>query len=444
MNRLLIMLWHYAVARRNARRWPGRDELEAWQDRAVRRHLAWVLPRSNFYRTLYTGRNLDDWRNFPVISKTEMMEHFDELNTAGVRRETAMAAALAAEQNRDFSPTLGGVTVGLSSGTSGNRGLFLARPTEQQAWAGTLLARVLPGALFGHHRAALFLRANSNLYRSVRNPWLAFEFFDLLEPLPALIRRLEDFAPTMLVGPPSLLRLLAEVRRDGRLRLCPARIISVAEVLEPQDRDYLEAQFGRKIHQLYQATEGFLGATCAHGVLHLNEDIVVVQKEWLDRAERKFVPIITDVRRTTQPILRYRLNDILTERAAPCPCGSPFLALDAIEGRCDDLLEFPSVVGKEPVPVFPDFIRRAVMLADEHVSEYQVIQESCGRLDVSLAVANSAPSHIEEHVRASLIALCEKLQCRPPEIRFVPFTARVPGAKLRRVERRRDSTRLAS
>ena len=36
------------------------------------------------------------------------------------------------EENRDFSPTIKGITVGLSSGTSGNRGVFLASEKEAE------------------------------------------------------------------------------------------------------------------------------------------------------------------------------------------------------------------------------------------------------------------------------------------------------------------------
>lgn len=47
--------------------------------------------------------------------------------------------------------------------------------------------------------------------------------------------------------------------------------------------------------------------------------------------------MVTDLERKAQPIIRYRLNDILVERKEPCGCGSPFLALEKIEGREDDV-----------------------------------------------------------------------------------------------------------
>ena len=49
----------------------------------------------------------------------------------------------------------------------------------------------------------------------------------------------------------------------------------------------------------------------------------MLKKEYLD--DNRFYPIITDFKRTSQPIYRYRLNDILVEEKSPCPCGSVLL-----------------------------------------------------------------------------------------------------------------------
>src|SRR5699024_2207014 len=103
--------------------------------------------------------------------------------------------------------------------------------------------------------------------------------------------------------------------------------------------------------------EGFLGCTCQHGTLHLNEDIVHIEKEWLD--DNRFIPIITDFTRQTQPIVRYRLDDILIQRKDPCPCGSHFTAIKYIEGRCDDVLILPGKNG-QPVTLFADLCSRVI------------------------------------------------------------------------------------
>src|SRR5699024_10326335 len=135
----------------------------------------------------------------PVMDKQTMMANFDALNTVGVRRVEAEALALAAERSRDFAPMLGDVAVGLSSGTSGHRGLFLVSPADRDAWAGTVLALTLPPGLVGH-RIALFLRANNALYESVRSRLVDFRYFDLTVPVALELEELGCYAPASLVG----------------------------------------------------------------------------------------------------------------------------------------------------------------------------------------------------------------------------------------------------
>ena len=103
----------------------SRKALRRRQGRRLRRHLRYVSEHSPLYRGM---RKLS---SYPVIDKAFMMEHFDRLNTVGIRREEAEAFAVQAERERDFAPKLRGVTVGLSSGTSGHRGIFLVSDKEK-------------------------------------------------------------------------------------------------------------------------------------------------------------------------------------------------------------------------------------------------------------------------------------------------------------------------
>ncbi|MEO1591836.1 MAG: F390 synthetase-related protein, partial [Cyanobacteria bacterium J06632_22] len=380
---LLPLLWSYWQTK--SRRFSSRAALVAWQNKRVQRFLQQILPKSAFYRAHYQGLSLDNWQQFPTINKAVMMANFDLLNTAGIPLDAAMAVAKQAECDRNFRPTLKGYTVGLSSGTSGNRGLFLVSPAEQAAWAGAILAKTLPGSLLGRHHIAFFLRANSNLYSTVQQRRIQLDYFDLSHPLDQHIARLNAAPPSILVAPPSMLRFLAEAQQHGQLKIAPGKILSVAEVLDPIDQTFIEQAFQQTLHQIYQCTEGFLATTCAHGTLHLNEDSLVIQKDYLDEHSGRFAPIITDFNRTTQPIIRYRLDDILTERSTPCPCGSPLTAITQIEGRCDDIFYLPAQHSATLVPVFPDFLRRAIILASDEIQEYAVTQTKTG-LQVHLKV----------------------------------------------------------
>ncbi|MFY7910248.1 MAG: hypothetical protein ACOVO2_11870, partial [Emticicia sp.] len=167
---------------------------------------------------------------FPIINKAIFMANFDAINTVNIKLEEALAVAIKSEENRDFSPTIKGITVGLSSGTSGNRGVFLASEKERAYWVALVLDRVL-GFSFKKRSIAFFLRANSNLYDSVKSKLLAFHFFDLLDSLDVHIERLNALQPDILVAQPSMLLELANAIAANKLDIKPTKVISVAEVL---------------------------------------------------------------------------------------------------------------------------------------------------------------------------------------------------------------------
>jgi putative adenylate-forming enzyme len=410
--------------------------LEDFQNARAQRLIRWVQANSTFYRQHWAGHDLEHWRGLPTVDKSLMMANFSEFNTLGMARETAFEVALRAERDRNFSPTLEGCTVGLSSGTSGHRGLFLVSPLEQASWAGVILARALPRLRLFGERIAFFLRSNSNLYEQVgRGRWLQFRYFDLMNPLEDSVKALNTFQPTILVAPPSMLEMLAREHFAGRLKIHPETLISVAEVLESQDRDRLENVFQAPVRQIYQATEGLLAVSCSHNSLHLQEDIVAVQLEPISGSESRLTPVITDLWRRTQPIIRYKLNDILTLGHKPCACGSSWRVIQQIEGRSDDVLEFELVSGGLR-PFFPDTIRRAILLASSQILEYEAVQEQPGQLRVHLEVEPGSQTTVRDSVTASLAQTLKQYQCRSAQLEVVfGLPERAANIKRRRIRR---------
>lgn len=404
----LIILFHYWRAKQVLRF--SRAKLNHWQEKHRKRIETFARSHSPFY-----NKHLGE-----LISKKDMMENFTSFNTRGISKETAMTLAMEAEKSRNFQAEIGDVTVGLSSGTSGNRGLFLVSEKERLAWCGNILAKVLPKAPWRKQKIAFFLRANSELYKTIQSKTLHFAYFDLLEDVEVLRGKLTLFAPDVLVAPPSMLLQLKNTCR-------PSRVVSVAETLLSPDEKVLEEIFGQKIFQVYQCTEGFLGFTCPYGTLHFNEDLLKVEKEYLD--EQRFIPILTDLFRRTQPILRYRLDDVLVEKKSPCPCGCSFLSLERIEGRCDDLLYAVLPTGKQK-PIFPDFISRKIAAASEDITDFEVVQTEPLLWEIYLN-CNS-----QEKVTKELQDLFTQLQCVSPKLVFVSQKPpQQPGAKRRRIRR---------
>lgn len=423
------ILLHYAKAR-HFLHFDSRAALERWQQRQLKRFFKQVLRRSPFYQP-YANQPLD---RIPIVDKARMMAEFDRMNTRGLSRDQLIDAALHAETIRDFQPTLGDIAVGLSTGTSGNRGLFVTSQREREMYAGIVLAKAPLGSIFERHRIALFLRANNPLYETAGNfGRTTFRFFDLLLPLMKNVRALDTYQPTILVGASQSLRLLADAQQAGQLAIRPRVVISSAEVLDPQDATAIRCAFGCPVDQIYQATEGFLGATCRAGNLHLNEEFVHFEKLWLDVNTRHFMPVITDFTRSTQPIVRYRLDDILVERASPCPCGAVSTSLERIEGRSDDVLFFTGRSTGQPRSIMPDVIRTVLATADSSIRDYRVAQNSIDEIEIYLDASDHAAAR--HAIGARIKAVFEQVGVCLPRTHFHEGIHRDITRKLRRIVR---------
>jgi putative adenylate-forming enzyme len=203
------------------------------------------------------------------------------------------------------------------------------------------------------------------------------------------------------------------------------------------------------VEQIYQATEGFLGYTCPAGTIHLNEECVHIEPEWLDAARTRFHPIVTDFTRQTQLIVRYRLDDVLRVRETPCPCGRVSVALAGIDGRRDAVLMLPirdDVGGGLGVgsgssaarALFPDVMRRAMMLASgDLIRDYRIVQTDGGlivRLDVTAArIDPHAETRAQAAVRTELDALFAQQGVAAPPIAFAPWQPEPAGDKCCRI-----------
>lgn len=281
---------------------------------------------------------------FPIVEPRELRRGFQNWNTLGLNRDQAEAAARDAETGGDglVAP---GVAAGFSTGSSGMPGLFLNSEAERAAYLGHLLARLLPVRdLIRPLCIALCLRADNRLYQDAgKTGRIRFLFVGLGEDAAARFERLHAFGPDILIAPPHVLADLAHRTEAGREAWSLRRLFYGAEPMGAAERAWIGSVLGARSDPLYQATEGFIAAPCRHGTLHLNEDVLIIEREPVPGTDR-FVPIITDLRRTSQPMIRVRLGDLLQPTEGRCACGSALTAIHPVEGRLEDLWRWPDVV----------------------------------------------------------------------------------------------------
>lgn len=375
--------------------WSG-AELRAHQSQRVRDLRQFASERSPFYKRFHQGLENQPLEELPILTKTTLMENFDELITDRAVRLKEVEAFLS---QSDGAGLFAGKYVALStSGSTGQRGVFLFNPNEwiecmasisrPMKWAGVkpnpfrpLRSVMLASTTPWHYSARVGRSIANRVFPTLR--------LDAAEPVESMVRRLNEWQPQLIAAYPSVVRQLVDEQLAGRLRIAPRYCATSAEVLTVETRRRVRDVWGIRIFDTYGATEyAPIAAECFAGRKHLFEDGAVI--EVVDAKGRPVPPgvlgervLLTIFNRRTQPLIRYEISDMLRVSDDKCECGRPFRFLAEIEGRQEDVLHFPSLATPERiVPVHPNVFHR--LLETVPAAGWQVIQEN-GSLTVNLA-----------------------------------------------------------
>jgi len=167
-------------------------------------------------------------------------------------------------------------------------------------------------------------------------------------PLPSLIKYLEEFRVTAIIGLPSfLLRVAEAVEQSSPRPKIPLRFVFYGG----EHAGLAAAAYFRKIFpgvELKSAgyatvDAGCIGFQCPHckkGEHHLFSENQYL--EILDPATGKAVPegavgelVTTPLDKTFMPVIRFKLGDLGRWLPGRCPCGAPEPRFELL-GRCDD------------------------------------------------------------------------------------------------------------
>lgn len=382
------------------------------QQARLRRLIEYARSRSLYYRERYAAlpRGAHDFRALPPVAKSDLMANFNGWATdPAVTREAA--EAFIADPTRLGHYYLDRYVAFSTSGTTGTPAVFLHDRGAMSVYQGLLLARRLPTLIaagaFGpflrnRARTATIITTGGHFASSVvealvrsRHPRLAGRnrTFSLMDPLPALVRALNEFRPAVVGSYPTVLAVLAGEQAAGRLRIAPVLLLSGAERLSPSLRVRISESFQCPLRDTYAASE-FMGIAfdCRYGCLHVNADWLILEPvdaagEPVAPGEASHTTLLTNLANRVQPLIRYDLGDSVTVLPAPCPCGSPLPAIRP-EGRRDETLWIELADGVIR-PLIPLVLATAVE-ESPGVLRYQVLQAGPRRLRLRL---EEAPGH---------------------------------------------------
>jgi phenylacetate-CoA ligase len=425
-------------------RWP-RERIDAHQRERLAELMSHAAEKSPFWRERLGGgpRPLEE---LPVMTKTDLMERFDDVVTDRRLRLPELLAHL--DQVHDDALYLGEHRVMTSSGSSGRKAVFVydreawwhcaAMFMRRSEWHGIKpkLPRLCLAMVWGASPTHMSRRGAQTMDVGVHRICR----LSVTHPLPELVARLNDFRPTHLSAYPSIAGPLADEQLAGRLRLRLQGIMTNSEPLSPQLRERLKAAFGVSARDFYATTEGLYGCECPEGSLHLFDDLCIVENVDADGdpvppGETGTRLLVTNLFNRVQPLIRFEITDVVAIDPEPCPCGRSLTRLRSLEGRAEDVLCVDGVT------VHP--LEFAVVTADPDVREFQVVQTGEGlRLRVALRDgAEGAP----ERLRVCLDERLRNLGVPDPavEVETVDALERTAGGKLQMVVARSGARETA-
>lgn len=429
-------------------RW-SRDQLAAYQREQLTALVHFASRHSPFYRDLYGGE-IDgpvDRAQLPIVTKSAMMSNFDRVVTDP--RIRLADVLLHVEQLRDDELYLDGLRVMASSGSSGQKAIFIY---DRDAWRGGFMATGLRMASFTGLAPRLprvriaTVAAGDGKHMTFRGGasmdvgLYAARRFQASSPLPELVTALERHRPDFILGYPSVLAILADEQRAGRMRIAPRIVVTSSEMCTDAMATSIREAWGSTPFNCLGMTEtGIVAMDCAeHAGMHVFEDLAIL--EAVDDENRP-VPIrtqgakilVTNLYNRRQPIIRFEVSDLVTLDDAPCACGRSLQRIVAIDGRSDDILELPGPNGI--VRVHPIHLR-GPLGADSGVLQYQVVHTP-NALDVHVVLTGDAPASTAPRLATALrTALGDRGVDFPVHVQAVKAIAREPGpGKLKLVRR---------
>ena len=126
-----------------------------------------------------------------------------------------------------------------------------------------------------------------------------------------------------------------------------------------------------------------------------------------------FEILLTDLHNRVQPLVRYRIGDLVRPVPGPCPCGRALPLLGALQGRAGAAITLPDgrvISGELPSYIFKHHARSGT------VREYQFVEFPGGRLELRLTAGEGWSDAVAQEIRDEVLHALGW----PVEVRVVP------------------------
>ncbi|HTE40807.1 MAG TPA: hypothetical protein VK629_08250 [Steroidobacteraceae bacterium] len=329
------------------------EQFEAAKLAKFRRLVRHAVARSPYYADLVREHGIDVERclpaHFPVLTKTQLLTHFDCIATDPRITRAAITDFLM----RSSDPAelfLDEFQVIHTSGSSGQVGYFVFSSDD---WLRGMMQRIrtkptkaAPGKLrvmfygaAGGHYAGVSMASLGK--RGINRLLVEVDYCEINTPLPEVIAKLNAYQPDLIAGYATALKMLARKQEEGVLGIAPLRIEAGGETITEADRVYLKSVFHCDVYNIYACSEHLMMGVSLPG----SAQMTLYDDDLIYECHDDHL-IVTNLFNFTLPLIRYRMSDML--RPLPRKSGAPpYLVVDNLVGRTEMTPTFVNRDGSE-------------------------------------------------------------------------------------------------
>lgn len=357
--------------------WVSKAELQKIQLRLLRRLVCHCYNSVPYYRGLMDERgirveslkNLDDIKQFPVLTKKDVLQAGDAIVSTKYPRWLMRTA-------RTGGTTGTPLKICRSLSSIGNEHAFVRR---QWDWAGIGFGDRCAWIIAGR-RIANPNRTNGSLY--AYEPFMKELTLSALhlskETAKVYLAAMNRYRVKAIVGISSAVYFLAKVCMDSGIKVELKAALTTSEILTEAMRGTIARGFNCQVFDFYGLAERVCYIqTCDSGSYHVIPEYGLTELITINGSGTRHCKVVaTGFWNLGMPLIRYDTGDIVVKSDNTCPCGRAFQVIESIGGRHSDLLRTPS--GREYGPT----VLACAIKNSDNILESQIIQDAPDHISV--------------------------------------------------------------
>lgn len=195
-------------------------------------------------------------------------------------------------------------------------------------------------------------------------------------------------------------------------------VLTSSEKLSPEMRATFQRVYGCRTYDAWSGVEACgLVSECEHGRLHISPDVGILEflspETGAPAAPGALAEVVcTGLLNYDQPLIRYRIGDLMRLSKATCPCGRSMPVVEELVGRMEDTIIGPD--GRQMVRFHNLFTEFPQIIAA------QVVQENYDLFQVRVETETPLDTQTEQQIQARMQSQLGQVQVQVVTVKSIP------------------------